>query len=179
MIVGFALMSEGSYAQNEQTVTLYSPIKYKNDFSRAFFSFGQGVRGEPRTQSEGNDYDLLYGNMELGEDKDWFSVRWRTEHRSQIKDLGKLEWSEVSRVPVLPALPPTDEGKSEPVTIDTSGGKTNLSPVGQMVKALEGHIYLVHTNNGKIDSYAIFRVEALVRGDNCRLTWKVVPSPGQ
>gem|GEM_PF-1513832 len=46
-----------------------------------------------------------------------------------------------------------------------------------MVKALEGHIYLVHTNNGKIDSYAIFRVEALVRGDNCRLTWKVVPSP--
>jgi len=172
-------MSAGSYAQNEQTATLYSPIKYKNDFSRAFFSFAQGIRGEPRTQSEGSDYDLLYGNMELGEDKDWFSVRWRTEHRSQIKDMGKLEWSEIGKIPVLPALPLPEEGKSESVTIDTSGGKTKLSPVGQMVKAVEGPLYVVHIKNDKTDLYAIFRVEALVPGDNCRISWKVIPSPEQ
>lgn len=46
------------------------------------------------------------------------------------------------------------------------------------VKAVVGHIYVMHVVDDASDYYALFRVEALERGDNCTISWKVVPAPG-
>lgn len=45
------------------------------------------------------------------------------------------------------------------------------------VKAIIGHMYVIHVVDKKRDFYALFRVEALERGDNCTITWKLIPSP--
>lgn len=45
------------------------------------------------------------------------------------------------------------------------------------VKAVVGHMYVVHVLDGASDYYALLRVEALERGDNCTFTWKVIPAP--
>lgn len=45
------------------------------------------------------------------------------------------------------------------------------------VKAVVGHMYVVHILDRASDYYALLRVEALERGDNCTITWKVIPAP--
>jgi hypothetical protein len=62
-----------------------------------------------------------------------------------------------------PPAPPTP--KREPV-VDS-----------HWVKAVVGHMYVVHVVDDESDYYALFRVEELQRGDNCTITWKIVPAP--
>ena len=47
------------------------------------------------------------------------------------------------------------------------------------VKAVVGHVSVIHVVEGGDDFYALVRVESLVRGDNCTITWKRVPPPPQ
>jgi hypothetical protein len=44
-------------------------------------------------------------------------------------------------------------------------------------RAVAGHVYAVRVVDGDNDFYVLFRVESLVRGDNCTITWKRVPPP--
>lgn len=45
------------------------------------------------------------------------------------------------------------------------------------VKAIAGHVYVIHVVDDSRDFYALFRVEALQRGDNCTVSWKLIPAP--
>src|SRR5262249_24504399 len=54
-------------------------------------------------------------------------------------------------------------------------GKPKIDPV--FVKAIVGHLYAIHVVNDTSDFYALFRVEALTRGDNCTISWRLIPAP--
>lgn len=44
-------------------------------------------------------------------------------------------------------------------------------------KAVVGHIYVIHVVDDESDYYALFRVEAMEKGDNCTISWKRIKSP--
>jgi hypothetical protein len=54
-------------------------------------------------------------------------------------------------------------------------GKPRVDP--KFVKAIVGHMYVIHVVDDVRDIYALFRVEALERGDNCTISWKFIPAP--
>jgi hypothetical protein len=45
------------------------------------------------------------------------------------------------------------------------------------VKAIAGHMYVIHVVDDSRNFYALFRVEALERGDYCTISWKLIPDP--
>jgi hypothetical protein len=44
-------------------------------------------------------------------------------------------------------------------------------------RAVLGHVYVIHVVDDTRDFYALFRVEALQRGDNCTISWKLIAPP--
>jgi hypothetical protein len=54
-------------------------------------------------------------------------------------------------------------------------GVPKVDPV--FVKAVVGHMYVIRVVDDKQDFYVLFRVESLVRGDNCTISWKRIPPP--
>ncbi len=152
-----------------QTVTLYAPLANNHDFSRAFFDFERDKRG---TQSK---HDLFYGSMRIGEDYDWFSASQATDNRSLIRDLGELNWNDTFEVPVIEPLPKLEKGKRRSFTVDSSGdtGKAWAKSNGIFVKAVVGHLYVMHAKDSDSDFYVLFRVESIERGESCTISWKL------
>lgn len=54
-------------------------------------------------------------------------------------------------------------------------GKPRVDPM--FVKAVVGHVYVIHVVDDVRDFYALFRVEALERGDNCTISWQLIQAP--
>ncbi|MDX6447313.1 MAG: hypothetical protein QOH71_4387 [Blastocatellia bacterium] len=54
-------------------------------------------------------------------------------------------------------------------------GKPKIDPA--FVKAIVGHVYVIHVVDDTRDFYALFRVEELQRGDYCTVSWKLIPEP--
>ncbi len=54
-------------------------------------------------------------------------------------------------------------------------GKVRVSPV--FVKAIVGHMYVIHVVTEVFDFYALFRVDLLESGDNCTISWKPIARP--
>jgi hypothetical protein len=250
--------------ERPQRVTLYSPLKYRHDQSRAFFSFTRGALA-----GRGESWEVGYGTMYLGKHFDWLTVSSARDSRSVIRDLGAHGWGDSFKVPFVGPMPVSLAGgrrynvmnsrgeivrsSTPPVTVaskpastptpstlpdavrppdftDASRARTfptvtggnppnvhaghslpsgarglgqssdNASGVGSgaidfwpqptsppplreakgdvvSVKAVVGHMYVVHVVDGASDYYALLRVEAVERGDNCTITWKVVPAP--
>lgn len=131
--------------------TLYSRQKY-DDYPRACFSFEFGGNGEGIQDKVRNDWDLQFGNG-----GNVFDVTMVVDDQSRIADLGKLSWDDDFEIPVLPAHP---EPTREPD-----------------VKAIVGHIYLVHTKDRNTDIYTLFRVESLKKDDTVTISWKRIDSP--
>jgi len=80
----------------------------------------------------------------------------------------------------LSALPSTgpDQGFS------TEQPRRPKRPAGvqtsaNLLRAVLDHIYVIHVVDDKRDFYALFRVESLQRGDNCTISWKIIPPPPQ
>ena len=48
-----------------------------------------------------------------------------------------------------------------------------------LLKANLDHIYVIHVVDDNRDFYALFRVDALQRGDHCTISWKMIPPPPQ
>jgi hypothetical protein len=67
-----------------------------------------------------------------------------------------------SMIPTVPARPKND-------------GKPKIDSV--WVKAVSGHLYVIHVVDDTRDFYALFRVEELQRGDSCTISWKLIPEP--
>ena len=139
-----------------QTVTLLARKKVDgvDNYTQAAFSFKHGVNGDAALAVTRNNWDLLFGNSPL---PDAFDVTMVTDDCGRIRDLGALDWSDAFDVPALPAYPePTRE---------------------QSVKAIVGHMYVVHTKDRDNDHYALFRVESLEPGKRVTISWKLVASP--
>jgi len=106
---------------NSGSITLYSPLrtlpstgKISNDHSRALFSF---VNATYKLKG----WDISYGQLYIGADRDWFLLNTETPNRSVIKDLGEHSWSDQFEVSVLAPLPPLKEGEQRQLTVDASG----------------------------------------------------------
>ena len=139
-----------------QTVTLLARKKVDDvdNYTQAAFSFKYGVNGDAVLKVTRNNWDLLFGNSPV---PDAFDVTMVVDDCSRIKDLGAVNWSDAFDVPALPAYP---EPTREP-----------------SVKAIVGHMYVVHTKDRDNDHYALFRVESLEPGKSVTISWKLVASP--
>ena len=100
----------------QETVTLYSPLKYNHDDSRAFFDFEKG-----EVAKRGAPWNLAYGLLRANEEFDWFQSSRSFGDRSVIKDLGRLEWTSRFVVPVIEPLPKLKPGEQRIVKVDVSG----------------------------------------------------------
>jgi hypothetical protein len=100
----------------QDRATLYSPLQYNHDQSRAFFDFQKG-----EVAKRGAPWDLAYGLLRAGEEFDWFQSSGSFGNRSVIKDLGRLEWTSRFDVPVIEPLPKLKPGERRMVTVDVSG----------------------------------------------------------
>lgn len=103
---------------------------------------------------------------------------------------GGREWEGLS------ALPSGGGGTNPPACCDSTMGTVDRTSIREeskrrparpagvqtspnMIRAILGHIYVVHVVDNRRDFYALFRVEALQRGNNCTISWKMIPSPAQ
>lgn len=143
------------------------------DYGRSAFSFEHGVRSDVGAKLTRNDYELVYGNINNDGDTDWFGVTMVADDRSRIKDLGRLKWSAVKKVPLLAASPEPEKGVRFPSKTQTFEESSN----GQVTKVVEGHVYLIHTKDSESDFYTLIRVEKLLPSDQVTISWKAVPSP--
>src|SRR2546423_5376123 len=124
-----------------QTVTLLARRKTseQDNYTQAAFSFKYGVNGIEALKLTHNNWDILFGNSPI---PDAFDVSMVVDDCSRIQDLGAFNWSDCFEVPALPAyLKPTREPS---------------------VKAIVGHMYVVHSKDSDSDHYALFHVESLV-----------------
>ena len=125
-----------------------------DNYIYATFSFKYGGNGPEVQKLCRNNWDILFGNSVLD---DGFDVTMVVDDRSRIKDLGRLNWEHKFEIPRLPAY---EEPEREP-----------------SVKAIVGHMYLVHTVDRDNNHYALFRVERLVSTESVEITWKLIPPP--
>lgn len=151
----------------------HDPVTGSYDERRACLSFKASLAETPDS-----DCDLQYGFLAIN-NEDWFGVSTGKEKRSVIIDLGKLDWSDSFKVPVLQPLPELFSGEQRSITVDASAdthkqwAKTNRI----FAKAFEGHMYAVHIKDSSWDFYALFRVESLTQRNNCVITWALIESP--
>ena len=161
-------------------VTLYSKMGHR-EWRRASINFDSGERGSPT--ADYSDFDLVYGNFASNRDRDgnWFDSDWFvvSNPRSMIIDLGKKQWKDFKETPKVAKgmtrkpLPLRDP----PIEIDGSAGSKEMSPYKQLVRVKAGHMYLMKVVRGRKSTYVMFRVDKLVRQDNCLLSWKKVQPP--
>jgi len=242
-LVAFLSCAESSAPASAQTVsaetssetssvTLYAPLKYNHDQTRAVFDFQAGARPARRW----GRWDVGYGFLYAGNEFDWLQSSSALGHRSVIRDLGKLDWTNNFTVPEVEPLAKLKPGEQRRIGVDTSGadgedgadgldrtprvnaedadgvvlsrpqvnadglvrsraehetsvpvvrsrrpsppkhdGKPKVDPL--FVKAIPGHMYVIHVVDDNNDFYALFRVEALESGDNCTISWKRISAP--
>lgn len=157
-----------------QTVTLLSQVRHQDHY-KAIVRIPPPAGGKAaRRVGAISEHTLRFGGMNLEGEADWLEVPYAHGSRSQIKDLGALEWSEVYDVPILHASAAAHPG---PIELNYSTGSLKISPENVLVKAVAGHLYLVHFKDEDSDFYLMFRVESLKPKDECKLSWKYVPSP--
>ncbi|HEX6185335.1 MAG TPA: hypothetical protein VFZ44_15730 [Pyrinomonadaceae bacterium] len=126
-------------------------------------------------------YDIRYGGIVINGDYRWLEVVERRGTQSVIKDLGAMSWDEVTHVPLLPASPEPYTGAITHNEYGLSAIRTRRAtpffPETVVVKAVNGHMYLLHVKDRKTEYYVMFRVESLDPNGECTLSWKRVPSP--
>jgi len=155
-------------------VSLLSQIKH-HDPAKGNVNFKLGVRGDSDSPSTKNVYDLRYGGYASNQDLDWFEVPIAHGSSSQIKDLGALDWTEIYDTPFLYANPIPHDGKRS--EFYQNGKVVRSLPENTLVKAIVGHMYVVHSRRTEGDFYVMFRVGALKSGDEVTISWRIVPSP--
>jgi hypothetical protein len=100
-----------------RTITLYSSLKYQltnmpplqsarltGDHIRSYLDLSTGRSVVSRGFAVDDPY-LSYGTAYLGKDLDWFGVGGPVEERSVIVDLGRKEWNDKLKIPIVAPLP--------------------------------------------------------------------------
>ncbi|HEX6043015.1 MAG TPA: hypothetical protein VFZ22_00900 [Pyrinomonadaceae bacterium] len=159
LILGLtSLVPVSAQSSNEEikTAKLVKRMSEKgvDNYVYAAFSFKFGGNGPDVQRLCRNNWDLLFGNSPT---PDAFDVTMVTDDRSRIKDLGSYKWSDKFHIPKLAAY---EEPETEP-----------------SVKAIVGHMYLVHTRDTDNNHYALFRVERLVSEESVEISWKMIDPP--
>jgi hypothetical protein len=175
-----AVSTFGGRNYPKQTITLYSQNKYQS--SKKFgVSFGNGISDDAERKALRNRTDLTYGSLYIGDDLDWFSASHDEDSRSRIKDLGVLSWSDSFEVSKLPPFPKLKGGETRSFIVDssTSSRKAWKETNGIEVKAVVGHMYLIHIKDSEADFYILLHVEEIKRDDSCTISWKPILSPEQ
>lgn len=95
-----------------------------------------------------------------------------------IKDLGSYKWPGTFAIPVLDPQPPPEKGAPYRIVIGGSAGKENKGN-GSFLKAVAGHMYFIRIKDDSTDSYVLFRVKSINKGDECTITWKAIDSPAK
>lgn len=139
-------------APRTATLLKRAVINGQDNYVDATFSFEHGMNGERALLFTRNDWDIQFGNF-----PDSFHVTMVVDDCSRIQDLGAVNWNDTLQVPVLTAY-----------AVPTSDPP---------VKAIVGHMYVVHTKDSETDLYALFRVEALDPGKSVTISWKSVQTP--
>ena len=71
-----------------------------------------------------------------------------------------------------------DSGRTIPQVLPPirpkNDGRPKIDPL--FVKAIVGHMYVIHVVDDKSDFYSLFRVDALQKGA-CDISWKLIPTP--
>ena len=169
-------------SQQLNRITLYSAIgNYDRgggwDITRSTFNFETG-KSEPAKQTQRgipDDYDISYGETEIGPNRDLFQVR---DHRSMIVDLGRKNWDRFNETPSFPKNQSSVPPRPLTPTRTLSSRDTDVTAKWrQFVKVRSGHMYLARLLKRSGVLYVMFRVESLKPGDNCVLSWKRVPPP--
>ncbi|HET6977032.1 MAG TPA: hypothetical protein VFI24_11960 [Pyrinomonadaceae bacterium] len=125
-----------------------------DNYPYATYSFKFGGNGPEVQKLCRNNWDLIFGNSPLD---DAFDVTMVTDDRSRIKGLGRYNWEQKFHIPTLSAYEEPEREES--------------------VKAIEGHMYLVHSRDTDSNHYSLFRVEKLTPGESVEISWKVIPPP--
>jgi hypothetical protein len=105
-----------------KTVTLFSRAKHPDEsggYNKSAFSFRYSARSDEGLAKTRNNYELLYGSVNLLGDSDWFQVTMVTDDCSRIKDLGELGWAEIFEVPILMASHEPQKGIRFPGEAET------------------------------------------------------------
>lgn len=126
-----------------------------DNYVYATYSFKCGGNGPEIERLCGNNWDVIFGN---GPTPDSFNVSMVTDDRSRIKDLGENNWPVNFLLPKLVAY--------------------EAPEMEQSVKAVPGHMYLVHTRDSVHNHYALFRVERLISEESVDISWKLVEGLG-
>ncbi|HWT03228.1 MAG TPA: hypothetical protein VN256_23450 [Pyrinomonadaceae bacterium] len=157
-----------------QTATLYSHHVHR-DYDRASFSFELGVLGDEKFPERRARYNLRYGGMSPDGSLHWFDVTNGRDARSQLKDLGALNWADVYHTPLLFASATPHDGLMS--YSYKEGDVIEISPAGVNIRAVAGHMYVMHVKDSDSDFYVMFRVESLEPKGECTISWKRVPPP--
>ena len=72
-------------------------------------------------------------------------------------------------------MPPTTPADAPTPAEKKNDGTPKIDPV--FVKAVAGHLYVIHVVDADDNFYALFRVEAVERGDHCVISWKLIEPP--
>lgn len=154
----------------------YSKIGHR-DWSRASVNFESGGRGLTYGEKT-TDFDLTYGNLAVNHDGDWFEVR---DPSSMIVDVGPKQWGDFKETPSFfkSKKPRKPLPLSGPKEIDASANSKEISPYQQFVRVKVGHMYLMKVMRERKKTYIMFRVDKLIKEDNCLLSWKKVPPPAE
>ena len=147
-----------------QTITLSRKVSQEGKAYPAAWTLVEG--------NQKRSYSIVYGGLSLGGDSQWLQLTASPNGgMGWLTDLGELHWTEVDQMPAL-FLKPIPQG----ITISNFGGETIVLPQGFIVKAVAGHIYAVHIEDDRTEYRAIFRVESIDSGVECKLSWKRIPS---
>jgi hypothetical protein len=125
-----------------------------DNYVYATYSFKFGGNGPEVERLCRNNWDLLFGNSTT---PDSFDVTMVVDDRSRIKDIGKYNWTDKFSTNRLSAY---EEPETEP-----------------SVKAIVGHMYLVHARDTDYDHYALFRVDRLIPEGSVEISWKLIDPP--
>ena len=175
----------------QHTVTLYSLLQYHDQSRASVYLETAAYAGRYKWG------DVGYGLGRFGAEFDWLQISAADIDRSVIKDLGRYDWSDKFTVPWLEPLAKLKPGEHREVSVETSGKASRVIDISEMssesprkpkregqvrtssniIKAVLGHMYVLHVVDDQRDFYALFRIESLQRGDNCTISWKLIPPP--
>jgi hypothetical protein len=159
-----------------QSVMLYCRLKHQI-YEQSVFNFDFGVNGVSGRKKTRNHWNISYGSLRMNKDMDFFQVRFGNPDCSRIIDLGENNWSEINEKEILEENQFSEKPQPCPAGIMSPSIESGLSITDvnvHLAKALQGHMYLVHNLAADANMYSLFRVDELVPGDTCTISWKVI-----
>lgn len=199
--------SGSPFQEEPKRVTLYALNKYPNDWSRSLFSFKTGAfvqdlelwdlnYGSLYVNDEWDWFSVSLATNARTAARDLGELSWGDYFEvPTVEPFPKLKEGETRTFKVDASGADGADGEDGAPAVDGDGkvrpkprkvvatdppkvkrtGVPVVDPV--LVKAIVGHMYVVRVVDNDSDFYVLFRVESLVRGDNCTITWKRIVSP--